>query len=205
MKKIFLASSFADVVDLFSEFTGGDLRGKTVTFIPTASLPEEIKFYVAAGREALESMGMIVDELEISTATSEEITAKLENNDAIYVTGGNTFYLLQELKRKGADRVITEQVESGKLYIGESAGSIILAESIEYVKTMDNPGHAPNLDSFSSLGIIDFYPVPHYTNPPFKATADQIIADYKSQIPLLPISNTQAILVNDDQVEVAGN
>ena len=57
MKKMFLASSFADVADLFVKFMDGKCGGKTITFIPTASLPEEVKFYVAEGREALEKLG----------------------------------------------------------------------------------------------------------------------------------------------------
>ena len=156
MKKKFLASSFADVADLFVKFTDGKCEGKKITFIPTASLPEEVKFYVAAGKEALEKLGLLVDELEISTATKEEIAGKLQGNDYIYVTGGNTFFLLQELKRTGADKIITEQIKSGKPYVGESAGSIALSRNIEYVKDMDDLTAASTLDSFSSLGLIDF-------------------------------------------------
>lgn len=74
-------------------------------------------FYVAAGRKALEQMGLIVDELDISVATTSEIIAKIKGNDVIYVTGGNTFFLLQELKRTGADRVIIEEVNAGKLIL----------------------------------------------------------------------------------------
>ena len=108
MRRMFLASSFADVADLFVAFTDRKCKGKTITFIPTARLPEEVKFYVAAGKKALEKLGLIVDELEVSTATQEQIAGKLQDNDYIYATGGNAFFLLQELKRTGADRIITE-------------------------------------------------------------------------------------------------
>lgn len=37
---------------------------------------------------------------DISTATHLDIRNKLENNDYIYVTGGNTFFLLQEMNGK---------------------------------------------------------------------------------------------------------
>ena len=97
MRKLFLSSSFAEVADRFVAFMGGACEGKTVTFIPTASLPEKVTFYVAAGKKALLKRGMIVDELELSTATPEEISRKLTGNDYIYLTGGNTFFLLQEL------------------------------------------------------------------------------------------------------------
>lgn len=97
MRNLFLASSFKDVADIFADFEK-DLNGKTVTFIPTASKVEKVVFYVNAGRKSLEKMGLIVDELDISTATTAEITSKIKNNDFIYVTGGNTFFLLQELR-----------------------------------------------------------------------------------------------------------
>jgi dipeptidase E len=202
MKKMFLASSFADVADLFVKFTDGKCEGKTITFIPTASLPEEVKFYVAAGKEALKKRGLVVDELDISTATKEEIVGKLQGNDYIYVTGGNTFFLLQELRRTGADKIIAEQINSGKPYVGESAGSIVLSRNIEYVKDMDNIIAAPNLDSFSSLGLVNFYPLPHHTNFPFKEAVENIISNYAGKIELCPISNTQAIIINEGEFEV---
>ncbi len=204
MKNLFLTSSFADVAESFARTQKGLLKGKTVTFIPTASLHEEVTFYVEAGKKSLEKLGLLVDTLEISTATHEEITSKLKGNDYIYVTGGNTFFLLQELRRTQADRAIVEQIISGKPYIGESAGSIILSPNIEYVKDMDDFKAAPNLESYDSLGIIDFYPLPHYTNFPFQEVTENIVSKYTGKIKLHPLSNTQAIWVNRDAVEVVG-
>ena len=202
MKKLFLTSSFKDVADLFEKFADGDLRGKTVTFILTASIPESVKFYVGAGRKALEKLGLIVDELEVSGATFEEISTKLNQNDYIYVTGGNTFYLLQELNKSGTDKIITEQINRGKLYIGESAGSMIVSPNIEYAKGLDNAKKAPDLNSFSALNIIDFYPLPHYTNFPFKKAVEKTIETYGVNLTLYPISNSQVILVNGDKISV---
>ena len=105
-RKLFLASSFKDVAKLFADFTGEELKGKSVTFIPTASIPESVKFFVSSGRKALEELGLTVDELELTQATGEEIRNKLEKNDYIYITGGNTFFLLQELKKTGADKIL---------------------------------------------------------------------------------------------------
>ena len=202
MKKMFLTSSFVDVADLFVKFAEGKCAGNTVTFIPTASLVEDVTFYVDAGRKALEKRGLIVDELEISTATKEAIGSTLQKNDYIYVTGGNTFFLLQELKRTGADKIISEQVNSGKMYIGESAGSIVLSRDIEYVKDMDDVFAAPSIGTFSSLGLIDIYPAPHHTNIPFKETVERIISSYEGKIDLCPISNTQAIVITGNKFEV---
>ncbi len=203
MKKLFLTSSFNNVAKLFSEFASEDIQGKTVTFIPTAALHEEVNFYVKSGRKALEKLGLIVDELEVSTATRAEIENKLQQCHYIYVSGGNTFFLLQELQKTGADKIIIEQIESGKLYIGESAGSMILSPNIEYVKDMDDCREAPELNHFDALNVIDFYPLPHQNAFPFKKTVDSIISKHSATLPLRPITNSQVILVDGGGIKIS--
>ncbi|MCG3670143.1 peptidase E [Aliarcobacter butzleri] len=200
MKKLFLASSFKDVANIFADFEK-DLKGKTVTFIPTASKVEKVIFYVNSGKKALQKLGLIIDELDISTASNDEINSKLRNNDFIYITGGNTFFLLQELKKTGADKIIIDEINKGKLYIGESAGAIVTSANVEYAKRMDDIKKAPNLTEFSGLNLVDFYVIPHYTNFPFEKTVEKIIEDYSSKLNLSPISNKDAILVVDNKID----
>ncbi|GHT36009.1 putative peptidase Lmo0363 [Bacteroidia bacterium] len=201
-QRLFLASFFSSSSKLFADFAKEDIIGKTVTFIPTAAIPEKVKFYVASDKKALQKIGLIVDELEILTATNEEISDKLKKNDYIFISGGNTFFLLQELKRTGADKIIIEQISAGKIYIGSSAGSIILSPDIEYVKDLDDCSKAPELDNYLSLSVVDFYPLPHHTNFPFKKAVKKIISKYESTLKLIPISNSQAITVNGNKIEV---
>lgn len=202
MSKLFISSSFQDTANLLPDFIAGDLTGKKVTFIPTAALHEKVNFYVKSGKKALEKLGLQVEELEISTADQSDIIRKLQDNDFIYVTGGNTFFLLQELKRTGADKIIKEQILSGKPYIGESAGSMILSPNIEYAKDMDDSSMADGLDSFDALQITDFYPVPHHNCFPFQKAVKKIISKYEDTLDLKPITNSQVILVNDGEVQI---
>lgn len=204
MKKLFLASSFAQVSNHFADFVQSDTYGKKITFIPTASIPETVNFYVIAAKKAFEDLGLHVDVLEITQATTQEIADTLHNNDYIYVSGGNTFFLLQELRKKRADILIADEIASGKIYIGESAGSVILAPSIKYIEAMDDVIKAPELRDTSGLSVIDFYPVPHYTNTPFKESAQNIMDVYGTLLPLIPISNTQVITVEGDNLTVVG-
>lgn len=201
MKKLFLTSSFKEVADTFMKFET-NLKGKRVTFIPTASVVEKVVFYVKSGKKALEKLGLIVDILELSTATPVEIQTKLKNNDYIYITGGNTFFLLQELKRTGADKLIAMEVNAGKLYIGESAGAVVVSENIEYVKAMDSVKKAPDLTGYEALRLVDFYPVPHFNSTPFKKVAQNIIDTYSATLNLIPISNCDAILVHGEKVKI---
>jgi dipeptidase E len=203
MKNLFLASYFSPVAKLFVEFTQNTCAGKKVVFIPTASVPEKVTFFVDGDRKALKKLGLIIDELEVSKASKDEIVNKITNADYIFVAGGNTFYLLQELKRSGADKLIVEHINKGKIYISTSAGSIIVSKNIEYIKLMDDPAVAPDLDDdFSALGIIDFCIVPHCTNFPFKKCAEKIISEYSGKLELMPIHNKQAIIVKGNKTEM---
>lgn len=195
MQKLFLASLFKEVAPIFAGFANENLAGKTVTFIPTAALPDNLSFHIEYSKKLLSEMGLIVDELEITTASYSEIRSKLENNDYIYVAGGNTFFLLQEMNRSGAGKLVQTQINAGKLFIGESAGAILLAPDIEYARDTDNPLEAPQLKTFEALDMIDFYPVPHYKNDPLGEAVEMVISKYGNKLPLVPFSNSQAILV----------
>ena len=204
MKRLFLCSSFADVAKLLIDFNNENLKGKIIAFIPTASLTESIRFYVKTGKKALEKLGMIVEEVEITQFSNEKISSILHKCDYIYITGGNTFFLLQELKRKGVDKIISEQVKSGKLYIGESAGAIIASPDTEYMKNVnfDPIEKAPELEDYSSLGLVDFYTIPHYGNFPFKKKGEKVIQLYNEKLQLIPISNKQAIFIEDSNIQI---
>ncbi|MEG2413190.1 MAG: Type 1 glutamine amidotransferase-like domain-containing protein [Clostridia bacterium] len=201
MKKLLLASSFANIYPLV-QLLEKDIAGKRVTFIPTASLVETVTLNVDWAKKAFAKLGAIVDVLELATATKTEVSDKLVGNDCIYVSGGNTFFLSQELKKTGADKIVVEQVNNGKLYIGESAGAIITAPNIEYARDMDSVKKAPELENFDGLGLTDFYTLPHHINFPFKHAANKIKRKFPAILQLLSISNKEAIIVNGDSAQI---
>ena len=159
MKRLLLVSMFQNVSHLLQRVMP-DYKGKSVAYIPTASLAEEPGGWAALEKQNLEQMGLVVDEVEVSTAPYAAIQRALQKNDLIYIAGGNTFFLLQALKQSGADRLIREEVHKGKPYIGESAGAIAAAPDIAYSSAMDDPGKAPGLQDYTGLHLTEWYPVP---------------------------------------------
>lgn len=201
MKRMLLVSMFQNVANILKRVEP-NLKNRIVTYIPTASIVEKLGFFTKIGKWKLKRMGLIVDELEISTLPYETIKSKLEENDFIYVTGGNTFFLLQELKRTGADKVLIQEINKGKLYIGESAGAIVVAPDIAYSAEMDNVEKASELKDYSGLNLIDFYVVPHYKNWEMGKAAEKIISTYSTSIHLKIIRDNQAILIENGNVEI---
>lgn len=202
MIKLFLASSFSEVACLFQNFVKEDLQNKSVTFIPTASKVEDYKGHVEQDQQAFIDLGITVDILELATASKKEIETKLEANDFIFVSGGNTFYLLQEMRRSGADELIKAQILQGKIYIGTSAGSVIMSPDITYLEAMDDKSKAPLLTNYKGLHLIEEYPLVHYQNFPFTETAELILETYKNQIPLVLLSNNQALTAENQITNV---
>ena len=201
MKKVLLVSMTHNVTDLVKA-AEPDLKGRTVTYIPTAAIAEEIEGMAEEETRMLEDLGLTVDELEVSTASRETVREKLMKNDMICVGGGNTFFLLQELKRSGADQIIAQEVEKGKFYIGESAGAIAACPDIGYSAVMDVPDKAPGLTDYTGMGLVDFYVVPHLGHPEMGPGAEMIIEKYSSELDLKGINDYQAILVEGDRVSI---
>ena len=197
MKKLILVSMLCQVTDLVRE-AEPELAGKTVTYIPTAGIVEEIEGMIEDETNILQSLGLKVDVLNVSSASYESIVSALTQNDIIFVGGGNTFYLLQELRRSGADKIVAQEVNKGKLYIGESAGAVIACPDIGYCSGMDSPEKAPDLTDYTGLGLADFYIVPHIGNEEMGEAAKKAVEEYSSRLDLKMITDRQIIQVDGE-------
>ena len=155
MSKLFLTSYLAGTKKLVKEFLK-DVPEKEITFIPTASNTEDYRGYVDEAKQAFLELGFSINILDISKTEKQKIENILENTKILYISGGNTFYLLQELKRKKILDTIKDKISNGMLYIGESAGAIIASKNIEYNQIMDNKDIAPDLDNYEAMGITNF-------------------------------------------------
>jgi dipeptidase E len=199
MKKLFLTSSFIPVADLLPKFLDFPLENKHVAFIPTASVPKKIHFYVQAAEKKLQEFGLIVDVVEISEVDYEISRRVIQNADILYVCGGNPDFLLMQLRKTGVDQLVSDHINQGKPYIGESSGSVVLTKNISYVQKMVGPEPTTPLASYDALNLISFFPLPHYETFPFVQATKEIMNEYYDVIDLLPITNKQVIEVINDQ------
>ncbi len=83
------------------------------------------------------------------------------NAQAIFVGGGNTFVLVNELYKQGLIHVLKKKVNSGTPYLGTSAGSNICGMTMQ--NTNDMPIAYP--PSYETLGVIPFNINAHYLDP----------------------------------------
>ena len=197
-----LTSSLYESIELVKKFLDKNTESKKILFIPTAANVEEYKKYMHLTQKAFEDFGYEVENFDVSVFSEEIAKEKLSEAKIVFISGGNTFYLLQELKRKNLITYLKERIENGLLYIGESAGSVIAAPDIEYASVIDDKTVATELDDYAGLNLIDFYIVPHFEEEPFVESSRKTVELYKDKLDLKLINNKEAILVENNNFTI---
>lgn len=160
MKKIIIASSSTVHGSGYLEYLQAPLLNlfkdcKKVLFIPYAR-PSGINYdaYTQIAKEGFSFMDIEV------VGIHETMNPKkaLYEADAIFVGGGNTFVLVNELYKYGLIDVLKQQIDWGIPYLGTSAGSNICGVSMQ--TTNDMPIVYP--PSFKTLNAIPFNVNAHY-------------------------------------------
>ena len=202
LKNMILTSSLYESIELVKKFLDKNTESKKILFIPTAANVEEYKKYMHLTQKAFEDFGYEVENFDVSIFSEEIAKEKLSEAKIVFISGGNTFYLLQELKRKNLIPYLKERIENGLLYIGESAGSVIAAPDIEYASVIDDKTVATELDDYIGLNLVDFYIVPHFEEEPFVESSRNTVELYKDKLDLKLINNKEAILVENNNFTI---
>nr|WP_314558748.1 dipeptidase PepE [uncultured Capnocytophaga sp.] len=163
MKKLLLASTSTvyggtylsylrdELVDFFAETS-------EILFVPYAR-PSGISHdeYTEIARTFFAKLGKKV----VGLHTFENPKKAVQEAEAIFTGGGNTFVLVNALYQLNIMDVLRETVLKGTPYMGTSAGSNIAGETMQ--TTNDMPIIYP--PSFKTLGLIPFNINPHYLDP----------------------------------------
>ncbi len=135
-----------------------ELKSKRVLYITTASDGEEDDDKTWMDEEYKTILDLGINE---SNITEHKIgnDINIDDFDIIYMMGGNTFYLLDIIRKTGFVKIIVDFINKGKIYIGSSAGSEILGNSIAVALGYDD--NNVNMVDFTGLKIVDALIVPH--------------------------------------------
>jgi dipeptidase E len=128
---------------------------KRILFVPFAL--RDHAGYAGRVRERMERMGIAVDSLHQAGDLQEAVSLC----QAIFVGGGNTFRLLNELYARNLLTALRARVAAGAPYIGASAGTNVACISIK--TTNDMPIVYP--PGFEALSLVPFNVNPHYLDP----------------------------------------
>lgn len=87
----------------------------------------------------------------------------LSKTDIVYVSGGNTFKLMKFINNSNFKDSVINFLKKGGLYIGVSAGSIVLGPNIEVASIgKDSDENIVHLKNLTGMNIVPFSISPHF-------------------------------------------
>lgn len=132
----------------------------------------------------------------------------IQNAEAIFTGGGNTFLLVTQLYKNKVMDVLADTVKSGTPYLGTSAGSNITGLTMQ--TTNDMPIIYP--PSFQTLGMIPFNLNPHYLDADLQSkhmgeTRETRIKEFHqfNTIPVLGLREGSWLEVLGDKITLKGD
>ncbi len=201
--KLFLSSAGIqpETKQAFLDLIEKDPKDCKVAFIPTGADPQEKKQHVQRTIDQIEDLGMSLFKVDLKIENEQSLYEKLSPADAICVNGGNTFYLLDWVKKSGFDKVAKRLLNEGKIYFGISAGSYIACPTIEVSNWRNHDNNTIDLKDLSAMNLVDFLMFVHYSQEWIETVED----GYKTtQLPVVVLTDKQAIVVNGDKISLAG-
>lgn len=193
------------MINALRELIGKDFKDAKLIFIPTAANVEAgDKRWLISDLAKCKELGFKeVDIVDIAAVPQETWWPRLEKADVIMVGGGNTSYLMGQIKKSGLAAALPNLLQS-RVYVGISAGSIVASPNLKQ-KEMQRLYEEPIVDDDTNqgLGFVDFLVVPHMNSPHFPRAAELIDEVAKDiDIPLYAIDDQTAIKVINGRTEV---
>ena len=206
MKNLLLFSNSQDYergylghgIEEIKDFLGGINK---ITFVPYAFFDRDE--YTKTVRAFFRMMGIEV----LSLHETSDPKMALSETKALFVGGGNTFRLLRDLHELDLIKPIREKILNDMLYIGASAGTIIMCPTIR--TTNDMPiVEIPTLDT---LSIVPFQINAHYIDADASSrhmgeTREKRIEQYheENDLPVLGLREGTWLRVEDNKIHLGG-
>ncbi len=164
---------------------------KKAVIITTAALGKEDNQYSQQALFQLKSVGFeAVDFYDFEN----QGPGAFSSYDTIYVCGGNTFKLMKFARQVSFDKDVKSLLEKGGVYIGVSAGSLIVGPSIQIANEVHADKNEVGLTDFSGFNIVNLIIFPHYA-PDLEAEIKSFEERNKTRIER--VDNSQAVIIEN--------
>lgn len=175
---------------------------KRVLFVPFALYNRDA--YAATAQKRFERLGYELS----SVHTAADPAQAVNETEALFIGGGNTFRLLKAMYDADLLEVIRRRVAAGMPYIGSSAGSNVAGPTIK--TTNDMPIVEP--PSFAALGLVSFQINPHYLDPDANSThmgetREQRIVQFleENDTPVVALREGAMLRIEQDEILLRGS
>jgi dipeptidase E len=154
----------------------------------------------------LKKLGITAVEIDLRKffGKQNELLKELEQFDAVWIPGGNSFLLRYVMYKSGFDEVIKYLLLEDKLvYAGYSAGIVALCETLHGIEIVDDIKYVKEIyrdePIWKGIGILPYSIAPHYkSNHPESELIDKVVEYFiKEKIPYKTLKDGDAIVIKE--------
>lgn len=148
----------------------------------------------------------IIGFVSLNSYSPEEVKARLEFADVIYIVGGKQVVLPKLFKETGFGGLLKEVAER-KVIFGTSAGANVLGRQIDNEKYWENQyGSSEKYLKYPNLELVDFNILPHFEREDHPNRNSNILDPIigSNPFPLYGLTDTQAAYSDNGNVYFVG-
>ncbi len=202
--KLFLTSSTItpNLVAPFEQFIGRSSVGLKVAFIPDAGFktPGDTSWIDEERQQLVHDLDWQVDQIILKNETNESLH-KLFDYDIIYVNGG---YLAEVMRESGFDILLPKLLEKGIVYVGSSAGSMVLSK-IQDAASFYFSEPEPEALEIGGLGVVGFEFYPLHDHFWTENLVDKIRKKRNTSLDYYLVKDGSAISIQNQTIQTYGD
>jgi len=205
MSQIILTSSIAHTGEHIAKSLDKRTSEYKLLFIDTAAETEKgSKQWLKNDRDGLVKGGFQIQDFSITGKTKGEVEEAINSVDIVFVNGGNTFYLLDKMRKVGFENLIKAYLKKGGIYASSSAGSIVAGPNIEPARKLEDLNEHLSSIPTKGLNLVDFVMMPHWGSDSFKRKYSDgfLKTSYTKDYPILFLSDYRYIYIKDGMMEI---
>lgn len=154
----------------------------------------------------LKTIGITTCEIDLRKyfGKQSELQKELEQFDAVWIPGGNSFLLRQAIHESGFDEIVKILLQEDKIvYGGYSAGIVVLCQTLCGIEIVDDIKYVKEIYGeepiWEGIGILPYSIAPHYkSNHPESELIDKVIEYFiQEKIPYKTLKDGDTIIIDE--------
>jgi dipeptidase E len=162
------------------------------------------KPWLLRNRQMIESHGFNVEYVDLKQYAEDidSLQRKLADKDVLWFGGGNTYYLRWLIHDMGIEDILRDLVDSGKVYGGGSAGSIVAGPTLKHFETADDVSETPEI-LLDGLNLTDKVVLPHMDHAKYAPVMNEINGKLHTEgYQTVLLTDVQALVINGSEEKV---
>lgn len=189
---------FEEIDQFFISLLG---RDPSLLFIPLAGDPDNFDDGLERIQQTFSTIHF--ENIEMCLSLADLTWDYLKMFDAIYIDGGNTFTLMEEIRNTHFFELLHRFLHHGKVVNGDSAGAIILGSHLETAHFGDTPDeNETDVISYQGLNLLGKYAIHCHYQDSEKEEVLEFVKEFG--FPVLALYENTAVAVIDNNITVIG-